>query len=77
MIITLPYISTILCRGTWFPQVTNSKYVTTIYCIYSIIPYISYEDPVPLTTPTTDPYHISHNEVCTVFTHYLIIYYYC
>ena len=40
--------------------------------IITLLPYISYEDPVQLTTATTstsviaDPYHISHNEVCTV-----------
>ena len=36
------------------------------YYIYSITLYISYEVPVQLTTPTIDPYHISHHEVCTV-----------
>ena len=63
-----------------YPQVTNNKYVTNIYIyyyyIYSVTPYISYEDPASLTTTTTDnitsivadPYHISHHEVCTVIT---------
>ena len=36
--------------------------------IISLLPYISYEDPVQFTTTTADPYHISHNEVCTVIT---------
>ena len=53
------------------------------YYHYSITLYISYEDPVLLTTATTttsviaDPYHISHNEVCTVITirlHIIIVY---
>ena len=42
--------------------------------IITLLPYISYEDPVQLTTTATstsvvaDPYHISHNEVCTLVT---------
>ena len=40
--------------------------------IVNLLPYISYEDPVQLTTTTTstsvvaDPYHTSFNEVCTI-----------
>ena len=52
-----------------YQQATNNKYITSIYYYhYSITPYISYEDPVLLTKPITDPYHISHNEVCTLIT---------
>ena len=42
--------------------------------IINLLPYISYEDPVQLTIATTstsvvaDPYHISHNEVCSLIT---------
>ena len=54
-----------------------------IIIIFTLLPYISYEDPVQLPTATTstsvvaDPYHISHNEVCTVITIrlYIIIVY--
>ena len=54
-----------------------------ITIIFTLLPYISYEDPVQLTTATTstsvvaDPYHINHNEVCTVITIrlYIIIVY--
>ena len=65
-----PYNTTILCTGVSYPEVSNNKYVTNIYYyyIYSITLYISYEAPVQLTTTTTDPYHISHHEVCTVIT---------
>ena len=47
--------------------------------IITLLHYISYEDPVQLTTATTstsvvaDPYHISHNEVCTLVTIWLYI----
>ena len=65
-----PFNTIILCTGVCYPQGSNNKYVTNIYYyyIYSIILFISYEDPVQLSTTTTDPYHISHNEVCTVIT---------
>ena len=51
--------------------------------IITLLPYISYEDPVQLITATAsnsviaDPYHISHNEVCTLVTIrlYIIIVY--
>ena len=45
--------------------------------IITLLRYISYEDPVQLTTAITDPYHISHNEVCTLVTIrlYIIIVY--
>ena len=67
--IILPYIITIVCTVVHYPQVTDNKYVNTIYYYhYSIIPYISYEAPVQLIIPTTDPYHISRDEVCTVIT---------
>ena len=48
-------------------------YITIII----LLPYISYEDPVQLTTPTTDPYHICHHEVRTVLTtrYYIAIVY--
>ena len=58
-----------------YPQAHNNKYITTIYYYqYPITPYVSYEDPVQLPTAATstsvvaDPYHISHNEVCTLVT---------
>ena len=39
--------------------------------IITLLPYISYEDLTTATTSTSvvaDPYHISHNEVCTLVT---------
>ena len=57
-----------------YPQATNNKYITSIYYYHYSITLYSYEDPVQLTTATTstsavsDPYHISHNEVCTLVT---------
>ena len=51
-----------------YPQVTNNKYVILYITIIIILPNISYEDPVQLTTPTTDPYYITHHEVCTVLS---------
>ena len=45
----------------------NNKYDTCIiYHYYNVTLYFSYEDPVLLTIPTTDPYHISHHEVCVL-----------
>ena len=72
-----PYITTIVGTQVCHQEVTNNKYVnTTYYYLYSITPYISYENPVLLTTTTTnnitsvvaDPYHISHHEVCIILT---------
>ena len=72
IIINSSYITTILGTGVCYSQVINNKYVTNIilyyYYIYYVILYISYEDPVLLTKPATDFYHISHHEVCTVIT---------
>ena len=53
--------------GRQCTQTHNNRYVTSInYHNYSVTFCISYEDPVQLTTATTDPYHTSHHEVCTV-----------
>ena len=53
----------------------HNKYGTCInYYYYSVTLYISYEDPVQLTTSTIDPYHISHNEVCILI--YVMIFSY-
>ena len=53
--------------GIQYTQAHNNRYVTSInYHCYSVTLHFSYEAPVQLTTTTTDPYHISHHEVCTV-----------